>query len=226
MQHTNDIHVNNPQYTQYMSSLYKYTSSYLYEGGLALARFTGVSFEAFAKSRTVIADSASGAVAAFESAHGGIAGDDGIGVGRALDERAIRTTEAVIAPASHLIVGIPVQGVGSKPARRGDNGIGIVRDLLFADADTVAGAIIGAHRTFARGTGVVVEALALPGLAITESTIGAFHNTLVGQVGSPWGIGPGGGTGAGTKAAVSTGPRVMAFAVGWVGALGRSIPSS
>jgi len=84
--------------------------NHLYEDGLALAGFACVAFKAFTKARGVVADSAAGAVTAFEAAKCSTTGNR-IRVRRALNERAISTTETVIAPATHLGLSIPVRGV-------------------------------------------------------------------------------------------------------------------
>merc|ERR1719440_1387352 len=177
----------------------------LTEDGLVLALGAEVAGEALAEARAVVADAAAGAVAALRVA----VALEHVDARRALLERAVRSAVAEVAHAAHVLHGIP----------RGRVGLGgISSELLLGVAEAVVGAVAGAHGALARDTIVVVEAVALAGLAVARSLVGALDRR-VGLVGDGGDGDPGGGLGAGAERAIVGGPGGVAVRAEVAGAL-------
>jgi len=134
----------------------------LSEDGLVLALVAEVPREALAEAVGVIADTTAGAVAALLVT----VAEEHIGARGALFERAVRSAEAQVAHAAHVLHGVPRRVVGLA---------GLNSELLLRIADTPAGAVVRAHRTLARDTVVVLEAFALAGLAVANTLVGALN---------------------------------------------------
>ena len=134
-----------------------------------LALGTEVAREALAQTSRVVADAAAGAVATLRVP---VAHED-VGAGRALLEGAVRSAESHVANAAHVLHGIPRRGVGLR---------GLGGQLLLGVADAAPRAVVRAHGTLTTNTIVVVEALALSGLAVADALVGAlyFRVSLVG----------------------------------------------
>lgn len=134
----------------------------LAENRLMLAPVSKVSSEACAKTRSKVANATSRAVASFGTS---VPAENILSRGAFL-LRTIRSAVPIIALATEVLVGIPRSGV-----RRALKG----RERFLGQANSASGAIVGAERTFARLSVVVLEAPAFAGLAIAKSLVGAFH---------------------------------------------------
>jgi len=115
---------------------------------LVLALVSEVPREALAEAVRIITDTTAGAVAALLVT----VAEEYIGARGALLERAVRSAEAQVAHAAHVLHGVPRRVVGLA---------GLHSELLLRVADTPAGAVVGAHGTLARDTVVVLKTLAL-----------------------------------------------------------------
>merc|ERR1719214_182042 len=105
-------------------------------------------------------------------------------------------TVAQVAHAADVLDGVP----------RGVVGLGVVvEDLLHGEAHAAAVAVVGADGTLARDAVVVVEALALAGLAVADALVGAL-DVRVGGVGGRGDGDPGGALGARALRAVVVNP--------------------
>jgi len=164
----------------------------LSKDGLVLALGTEVASEALAQTSGVVADTTAGAVAALLVT---VAKED-IRAGRALLERAVRATEAHVTDAANMLHSIPRGSVRLA---------GLSSELLLGVADTTTGAVIRAHGTLTANAIVVVEALALAGLAVADALVGAL-NLRVGLVSSSGDSNPSSSLRAGAEGAVVLGP--------------------
>merc|ERR1719375_1468630 len=84
-------------------------------------------------------------------------------------ERAVRSAVAEVAHAAHVLHGVPRGIVGL---------VGIGGELLLGVAEAVVGAVAGAHGALARDTVVVVEAVALAGLAVACALVRALDRRV------------------------------------------------
>ena len=125
----------------------------------AVAEVTG---EALAQARRVVADAPAGAVTALLVT---VAEKD-IGARGALLEGAVGAAEAEVANATHVLHRVPRSVVRL---------VRLSSELLLGVADAAARAVVGTHRTLARNAIVVLEALALAGLAVADALVGALH---------------------------------------------------
>jgi len=127
-----------------------------------LALGTEVSSEALAETTRVIADAAAGAVAAPLVT----VAEEHVRSRWALLKGAVRTTVAQVTNAANMLHCVPwrVVGLGS-----------LSSELLLGVADTTAGAVVRANSTLAGDAVVVLEALALAGLAVTDALVGALN---------------------------------------------------
>ena len=175
-----------------------------------------VSSEALAESLAVVADSTSGAVTSL----GVSVSEKDISSRGALLEGAVRSTEAKVALASDVLEGIPRSGVDGGSSRSstvggGKGGLG--------EADSTPVAVGGAHGPLASHALIAIVALALSGLAVTGSLVGALDGR-VSIVGSDGNGGPGEALRAGTEGAVVLGPgrvTVRAIVAGALVYMGR-----
>ena len=151
---------------------------------------------------------------------------DGVGVRRALPQRAVRPAEAVVAPTPKLFLGVPVLRVGgpdhrARPRLREDRVLGRVvrvrvgrlRDVQLRQAHAVPGAVVRAHGPLTRGAGVVLEAFALARLAVADAGVRALLLLLVRSVLAPDLVGPRDPARARAPRAVGARPREVARAV-------------
>jgi len=124
-------------------------------------------------------------------------------------EGAIRATVAKVAHTANMLHGVPRGSVSLS---------GLAGKLLLCVADATAGAVIRADGTLARNAVVVLEALALAGLAVTDALVGAL-NLRVSFVGSGGHSNPRSTLGARAEGAVVLGPRWIAVGAGVANAL-------
>ena len=141
----------------------------LSENGLGLALGSKVSLEALAESVGVVAESASGAVASLVVS----VSEEDIGAGRALLEGAVRAAEAKVADASDVLDGVPRVG-GEAGGGAAVGGSGVLGHLELSRAEAALRAVLGADGTLARHALVVLETVALSGLAVALALVGAL----------------------------------------------------
>jgi hypothetical protein len=168
----------------------------LTKDGLVLALVSIVTRETPAETGGVVADTTAGAVTSLLRT----VAVENIRAGGALLEGAVGATEAEVAAASDVLCGIPggrVRGASSG----GEGGLG------HAHATVVA--VGGADGTLTSHALVVVEALALAGLAVAGTLVGALDRG-VGVVGSSCDGNPGEALGASAEGAVVLSPRGVA----------------
>ncbi len=161
--------------------------------------------EAGAGAGAVVADASARAVAASlvaEASHH-------IGAGGALDEGAVRASSSEIANASDMLVVVP-RGVVVAAS--------LVSELLLSEANASVTALVGADGSLASNALVVSEALALAGLAVAQTLVGALDDG-VGVVGVDHITDPGLVLGAGAAGAVGVGPLGLAIDAGIAEAL-------
>ena len=179
----------------------------LTEDGLVLALVSVVSGEALAQALGVVADSTAGAVTSLV---GSVAEENIVATG-ALHEGAVRATEAKVALAAHVFLGIPcsiaVDAIGGASPGIGGASSGSEGRLGHAHAPAVA--VGRADGALARHALVVLEALAFAGLAVARALVGAL-NRRVSLIGGRGSGDPRGALGARAEGAVVLGPRLVA----------------
>jgi hypothetical protein len=131
---------------------------YLTKDSLVLALVSEVTSEALAKTRRVVADTATRAVASLLVT----VAEKHIWTGWALLKGAIRSTESKIAHTAHVFHCIPWFIVGL---------VGLNSKLFLGVADTSSGAVIWAYGTFASNTIVVLETFTFSCLAVAKTFV-------------------------------------------------------
>lgn len=194
--------------------------------GLALAHLPVVTLVARADTRGVVALAAARALAADLGTTDDVRviGRRGrrlqrVATGRALPQRAVVSAEAVVTVARLRAVRVPRVFVrDTLGVRHGyTSGDLVIRacavHVTVRQADAVAAAIGRALHALAGVALVLIEALALARLAVTEARTRAFDFAFVGLVGAKRFVRPRNATRARAVRAVRTGPSVVAFLV-------------
>lgn len=157
-----------------------------------LALGAEIAREALAKTSGVVADAATGAVAALLVP---VAHKD-VGAGRTFLKGAVRSAEAKIAHTSDVLHGIPRLNICL---------FGLSSKLLLSVADTTGRTIVRAYGALATDAIIIVKALAFASLAVADTLVRAFY-LWVRLVCSGSYRNPRSRLGAGTQRAVMLGP--------------------
>jgi len=153
-----------------------------------LALVTEVTSEALAEALRIVADTTAGAIATLLVT----VSEENVRARWALLERAVRTPEAQVAHAAHVLHRVPRSIVRL---------VRLDGELLLGVADAAAGAVVRAHGALAGDAVVIFEAFTLAAFTAAKSLVRAF-DLRVSIVGSGGDRDPGGSLGAGACRAI------------------------